>query len=434
RLDASGRILLGGDFTSVNGTNRNRLARLNSDGSLDTGFDPRTGANGPVWTVGVQSDGKILVGGPFTTFNGVSRNGLTRLASTGAADDAFAPGAGVTNGYLNTLAIQSNGRILIGGAFTNYAGTARTNIARLTSSGSLDATFNPGAGPDGEVTALALQSDGRIIVGGFFENFDGVSRKHLARLNTNGTLDVTFNLTNQPSEVVQSVQVLGDDRILIAGDFLKLGGLDWNYVARLNTNGAVDTTFDPGGGWSEAAIGLAAQSDGRVAVGGYFTQIGGIARGHVARLHGRADGLSPTLAGVKSAGNYQVSFQSLTNLAYLLEYTDVLPARRWSPLAIVFGDGATRTLTDPAPNTPQRFYRLRTIYSEPYIFSSGKTGGTFQMSVPAFAWKTYVVEYKNSLSDAVWTPLPGVTGDNTLKVLSDTSANVAQRFYRVRAQ
>lgn len=435
--DASGRILVGGFFTSVNGNNRNYLARLNPDGSLDTSFNPGTGANGNVWAIAVQSDTKILVGGEFTTFAGSSRSGLTRVTSSGAPDDTFAPGAAATNGVIYALAIQSDNRIIIGGSFTNYAGNARTNIARINANGTHDATFNPGTGAGGAgnaVNALGLQSDGKIIAGGDFDTFNGVSHKFIARLLTNGTYDATFNVGSGPDNTIQGIQVLSDNRILIAGDFSAIDSDARNFVARLNTNGTPDATFNTAGGAMDTIVGVAAQADGRVVIGGYFTLVGSLSRGHIARLHGRSDGLSPLLSGAKNASNYQISFQSLTNLAYLLEYTDSLPARRWNPLAIVFGDGATKSLTDPAPGASQRFYRLRVIYSEPYIFNAAKVGNAFQLSVSAFAWKTYVIEYKNSLSDASWTALPGVAGDNTLKTLIDSTATAPQRFYRIRAQ
>jgi len=435
RLDSVGRVLIAGNFTSINGTNRNGIARLNSNGSLDLSFNPGSGANATVWALAVQSDGKVLLGGQFTSVNGNSRNGIARLTSAGAIDDTFVPGTAATNGVIYALVVQANSRIVIGGSFTNYAGTPRTNIARLTSSGTLDATFNPGGGAGGvgnSVNTLGLQSDGRVIVGGDFTTFDNVARPYVARLDTNGAPDLTF--LAEPNLTVQSLAVLADNRILIAGDFDRVGTSSRRFLARLNANGSLDQTFDPGTGANDTCVPVVAQADGRVIVGGYFTQIGDFTRSHVARLHNTAEGLSPRLTGARSGGTFNTSFTTLTNTAYLLEYNDPLSTQNWIPLALVFGDGSTKTLTDPSPNVPLRFYRLRTLYAEPYLLNPRRVGGTFQVTVPAFAWRTMVLEYKNSLSDLTWTSLPGVAGDNTIKTLTDASATAATRVYRVRAQ
>jgi len=156
-------VLLGGNFTTIAGVSRNRIARLNSDGSLDTGFNPGTGANNNVWALAVQFDGKVLVGGEFTTMDGVSRNRIVRLNSDGSLDTGFNPGTGA-NGIVLALAQQPNGKVLIGGAFTTIAGVSRNYIARLNADGSLDTTFESSSGPNLQVNTMALQSDGKVLV------------------------------------------------------------------------------------------------------------------------------------------------------------------------------------------------------------------------------------------------------------------------------
>ena len=175
-VQADGKILVGGGFTTLGGggtgtTTRNRIGRLNPDGSLDTSFDP--GANDSVWTLAVQTDGKILVGGAFTTLGGggmgtATRNRIGRLNADGSLDETFNPGA---NGYVNALAVQADGKILVGGGFTTLGGggtgmTTRNRIGRLNSDGSLDTSFNPWV--NDSVWTLAVQADGKILVGGAF--------------------------------------------------------------------------------------------------------------------------------------------------------------------------------------------------------------------------------------------------------------------------
>ena len=134
---ADGKVLVGGDLPG-------RIARYNPDGSLDSGFNPGAGADGSVHAVSLQPDGKIVIGGAFTTYGGVARGGIARLNADGSLDTTFDPGAGA-NGTVHGLVLLSSGQLVIGGTFTSYAGVARSRIARLDATGALDATFANGA-------------------------------------------------------------------------------------------------------------------------------------------------------------------------------------------------------------------------------------------------------------------------------------------------
>src|SRR4030095_73808 len=157
-VQADGKILIGGDFTSFNGTSRNRFARLNSDGTLDTAFlSTGTGANDQVFALALQSDGKVLIGGFFTTVNNTTRNRIARLNSDGTLDTTFLATAAGANYSVRAIAVQSDGRVMIGGEFGNYNGAYRGNIARLKPDSSLDETFiNFNSGANGRVSAIAL--------------------------------------------------------------------------------------------------------------------------------------------------------------------------------------------------------------------------------------------------------------------------------------
>lgn len=129
-LQPDGKILAGGDFTTFNGTTQNRLVRLNSDGSLDTSFNIGTGFNYGVTSITLQPDGKILVGGYLTTFNGATQNRLVRLNSDGTLDTSFNIGIGF-NEYVISVTLQPDGKILVGGLFKKYNGTTQNRITRL---------------------------------------------------------------------------------------------------------------------------------------------------------------------------------------------------------------------------------------------------------------------------------------------------------------
>ncbi|HRX81642.1 MAG TPA: delta-60 repeat domain-containing protein, partial [Pirellulaceae bacterium] len=118
--------------------------------AVDLSFNPGAGTNGRVDFVALQADGKALIGGTFTTVDGVSRNNIARLNPDGSLDNTFTPGTG-TNGPVLSVALQADGRILIAGDFTAVNGVLRNDIARLNSDGSVDTTFNPGSGTNGSI-------------------------------------------------------------------------------------------------------------------------------------------------------------------------------------------------------------------------------------------------------------------------------------------
>jgi uncharacterized delta-60 repeat protein len=282
-IQSDGKIIIVGDFTTYNGTARNYIARLNSDGSLDATFNPGTGANNIIWESNIQSDGKIIIGGDFTSYNGVARNFIARLNTDGTLDATFNAGTGA-NLRVHTTAIQSDGKIIIGGAFTTYNGTARNRIARLNADGSLDAAFNPGTGANDMVFTTAIQSDGKIIIGGIFTSFNGTARNRIARINADGSLDATFNPGTGANSPVYSTAIQSDGKIIIGGYFNSYNGTARNHIARLNTDGTLDNAFNPGTGANGYVYATAIQSDGKIIIGGDFQTYNGIARNYIARI------------------------------------------------------------------------------------------------------------------------------------------------------
>lgn len=288
-VQADGKILVGGFFDQVVGTNRSRIARLNPDGSHDSFFNPGAGADNPVYALALQPDGKILVGGAFSTFNSITRPGIVRLNTNGTVDLSFAPGAGA-NGPVYAVALQADGRIVIGGEFTEYNGITRARIARLNRDGSLDLTFNPGAGLDAAVRAIAAQPDGAIVAGGSFTMAAGLPRGYLARFLADGALDNGFlasPLTGTDGSVFTlALQV--DGKIVAGGDFTQCNGVTRNRLTRLNTDGSSDPTINFGAGANAFVTGLLLQPDRKIVLVGGFTEFDGEPRLRIARVHGGA--------------------------------------------------------------------------------------------------------------------------------------------------
>ena len=187
-------MLIGGQFNGFNGFGRTNIARLEADGNVDTTFDPGTGTagavSGTVYSIALQGDGSVLIGGYFTSVNGVARKHVARLHPNGSVDISFDPGAAVAedNAIVESVAGQLDGKVLIGGYFNNSG----TNIARLNSNGTVDAAFAPGSTSSG-IQSIALQRDGGIVIGGAFTSYNGTSRVGVARLYAGPVI------TNQPA-------------------------------------------------------------------------------------------------------------------------------------------------------------------------------------------------------------------------------------------
>jgi uncharacterized delta-60 repeat protein len=294
-LDANGKVLVGGGFTIVDDEplispatrrTRERLCRLNTNGTLDTTFNP--GAFGStVFAIVVQGDGKIVVGGQFSASTS-PRERLARLTADGTVDSTF-PTADST---VRALAVQTNGQILVGGAFANITvggtTTGRAGIARINANGTLD-TFNPGISEGGNVFSINDMGTNGFLVGGRYSTIAGTARTALARFLANGNLDTTFNpnLTVGAGNIdVFTTRVDSIGRVLLGGIFSGVNGLSRVGIARLNSNGTTDTDFDSSvGGPAPFVQVVVPQAEDKVIIGGDFLTVGGASSPYIARLN-----------------------------------------------------------------------------------------------------------------------------------------------------
>lgn len=289
-VQSDGKIVIGGSFSTYNGAARNGIARLNTDGSLDATFAPGTGVNGSLQALSIQSDGKIVIGGAFFSYNGTARTNVARVNTDGSLDAGFSPGTG-TSSTIYATSVQTDGKIIIGGTFITYNGTARNNIARLNTNGSLDTDFNPGTGAGGTgayIYTTSIQTDGKIIIGGQFTFFNGTARSRVARLNTDGTVDMAFNPGTGANNTLRTSSIQGDGKVIIGGLFTTYNGTARNRICRLNADGSLDAGFNPGSGADNTITVSAIQPDGKIIIGGMFTTYNSTAINRLARLN--ADG------------------------------------------------------------------------------------------------------------------------------------------------
>src|SRR5439155_24411990 len=291
-VQPDGKTVLGGDFRNVNSRFLNHIARMNTDGSVDPSFQPGNGADGVVSSVLIYptngpNANKILIAGGFNSYNGTQRNSIARLRTDGSLDTTFNPGNGA-NGPVRAMVLQSDGAIVIAGDFTSFNDVLRLGLARLNSDGSLDLSFDPGDGPDGIVWTLALQPDGqggsKLLAGGDFLTLNGQFRGGIVRLNANGSVDPAFDPGSGVNGTIYAVAVLTNRQVLLAGDFSRFNANPRSRMAQLQPDGGLDFSFDPGLGPNDAVFSLLIQPDGKPLIGGPFTSYNGTRRVGLARL------------------------------------------------------------------------------------------------------------------------------------------------------
>ena len=301
-LQSTGKVIIAGQFFAYNNIPVNRFVRLNQNLTLDTTFNmtAATPANiSYAVDLKVQNDDKIIVTGYFDQFGGGNGGkSIARLLPNGSFDSTFnnggtglgpQPGSSVRWG--NSIAIQPDGKILIGGNFYSYNGVVRKGIVRLNSNGSIDTTFKPlelNTYYESSVFFVTLQPDGKILLSGVFQlPVPGPVVKHLIRLNSDGSIDNSFtkgDLTGTINHYDISVSlsrplakpiIQPDGKIIVTGAFTKYNSITTNNIVRLYSNGNVDSGFYTTTGTDRAInVGILEPSTNKIIIGGEFTLFG----------------------------------------------------------------------------------------------------------------------------------------------------------------
>ena len=305
----NGNILTAGSFNTISGQNRNLVAQFYPSGTIDS-FNPNYLA-GAVYAVLSQPDAKVIVGGYFSISPQDIGKALARFNPDGTLDASFDPAMPDGSAIVHCLLYQPNGKILVGGSFTSVAGQACTNLALLNADGTLDIRFNPTI--EDPVTSLAAQSDGGILVATASASMFQ-TRCALKRLNPDGTLDTSFTTVFEDYSTVNTMAVQTDGRILIGGHFSAVDGQSWGNLARLNPDGSLDMAFNPqvAGTYPSAVASLALQPDGKILVGGAFSTLAGQARANIGRLENDVPAIqsltfdASTITWLRGGGNPEI--------------------------------------------------------------------------------------------------------------------------------
>src|SRR6266568_5297584 len=361
-VQPDGKILVGGNFTTLSPNGgaavpRNRIARLNPDGTLDTAFNPN--ANAQVNAIALQADGKILVGAVSIrtlSIGGQTRNYIARLdATTGAADLTFDPNA---NGVVETIAVQADGKILAGGSFSganSIGGQTRNYIARLDGTTGLADAFDPNASGDSfpGVGSIAVQADGKILVGGSFTNIGGQPRNNFARLSNDTAALQNLTATQTTITWARSGSSPQFTRVTFE-DSTDNVNVDYNFLG---------AGMAAGGNWTLTGLNLPTGQSFYIRARGYYR--GGLNNGSESITESVWNTLlvvptSPPRLNIQRGANTDVVLSWAASFAgFTLEANPNLNPTVWSivsPAPVVSG---TNNVVTNAVSGSTRFYRLR---------------------------------------------------------------------------
>jgi uncharacterized delta-60 repeat protein len=302
KILANGKIVVVGNFFTFDGDNRKGVVVLNSDGSVDSGFNPGSGFSTIDDTgtrvVEVQEDGKIIVGGSFFNFDGYSCNGLIRLLPNGNDDPTFSLGLGASGVgyYVSQIVLDDQQRMVIGGNFNSYQGVSSENLCRLNPFGNVDLAFSSGTGLTNPPSSIGLQSDGSYIIATANSAYNGSIVDKMFRLDSLGLIDLSFNYNVGPDNYVSGLFILNNDDIILQGTFQYFDGMFKRGSAKLFKDGDLDLSYATSTGINgiNASVRCSKhQQNNKILVGGMFTEYNGMRSGSLVRLF--PDGTPDTL-------------------------------------------------------------------------------------------------------------------------------------------
>jgi len=397
-MDAGNNALVAGEFGEVNGNAAPRLAKLNPNGVFDAAFDAGTGPNNTVFSMELDDAGSIYIGGLFNHVDGTARTHLVKLTAGGTVDAAFDPGnrvggtvfdialgwdrvlavgdAGVAalaldgsraegftppdiDGDVFAVALQPNGRIVIGGEFTRVNGVARNNVARLNRDGSLDESFDPGVGPNASVHALAVDRDG-ILIGGLFVTVEGLSSRRLARLGFDGKLSRDFMVGSGFNGPVQTIYRRVDGRYLVGGSFGNYDGTIQANVTLINGDGSIANNELGMLSLNGPVYSVSELPGGSSVFGGSFTKDKDRGFNSFALLDYLSSVQPPRLGIVTGEAGYSLSVSGAVGQTYTLEFSGNL--NEWLGLSKVTIPEEGTVVIDLGPAAGNRYYRA--VYQE----------------------------------------------------------------------
>ena len=386
-VDRSGRIVVGGEFSEINGTTRHNIGRVESSGAIDSNFT--VSADGAVLAIARDAQGSTYIAGAF---NSPERH-LARIDSNGQLSPLSIGSS--TSSRVDCLAIAADGSAVVGGPFRRFDGVPSVYVGKVNGAGAIDSTFSSSlaatlsieAGAD----AIAVQPDGKVLVGGNLSTAGGVA--YLVRLNADGSIDSTFNGDHGPLLYTKAINVLENGQILVAGVANSSGE---GFVRRLNADGSVDVSF-PESNFKGSVEAIAIDSEGGVLVGGSFS-------GGLAHLH--ADGTSDSTWNISTDGPVKALAVGSDN-------------------TVVVG-GAFTTIGQHA-----QLSIARIILGPKQQSVATNANGRFHGRIQGEAGKTYEIEASSDLK--TWASLgSAVATEDGIAISDSLQSGRKHRFFRAR--
>lgn len=419
---SDGKVLVCGNFSGFNGDKkRGFIARLNPDGSIDSSFESRVS----YWVrhMSLQQDNKIIIGGYFNTVQGKTVNRVARLNSDGTLDESFDVGTGATtiiaggiDGNIDPFvfwsAVQPDGKVIITGNFREYNGIGSMGIARLLPDGRLDTSFNVGGGLNSWGRNIQIQPNGQILVAGWFTSYNNKGFNRLVRINPDGSADTSFNPFFGDKTAIYTTATLPDGKIIAAGHSLNDEGLFLREMERLNSDGTVDESWV--GRANEKVESVYLQPDGKLILAGNFSQVNGTSRARIARLN--------------SNGTLDTDFSA--------EVDNFIWCISPGPTGKVYVSGGFSTIDGVAR---KGVARLNTgggvaLPNSPKLVNLSFNGDKFSASAQTQQGYSYTLQYKTPVSSGSWTSLNPVQGNGGMIELVDNSVASSHKIYRVEVK
>lgn len=290
---SDGKIIITGNFDKYNDVFRNRIARITEDGLLDVSYNPGQGANEDIQVSAKTADGRIVIAGKFTRYNGVDVNNMAIINTDGTRDAAFIAKAftSIEPIYFTSIAIQPDGKIIVAGIFNEYNGITCNKICRLNPDGSLDTSFNVTGLPTGDnlyaITHVVLQPGGKMYIAAY--HFMQTVQSVLIRVNANGSIDTSFTpVTNISVELITDILIDAAGKIVYGGFQPNGGNFPTAVFKRLNIDGTQDFSFQFSGVFPPFSSGVSKlflQDDGKMIFAGSASPTVGSAEKSMMRVH-----------------------------------------------------------------------------------------------------------------------------------------------------
>ena len=287
RIFPDKKIIVAGWFDKYNDQPYKSIVKLNADGTEDTSFQVGTGFDYVTYDVEILPDNESIFVGNFTTYQANSSTRIAKILPNGGFDTSFNVGTGF-NGETYVVRAFSNGKLIVGGSYHEYNGTTSYHLIKLNADGTVYKTYNFSS--SGAIHEIIINSDDSYYVGGDFSSYNGSGYTNIIKFNSDDTVDTSFfvdsSVFGSPSYEVDCMYIESSGKIILVGGF-------HNNIVRVDSSGVLDTSFNVGTGLNDTGFAIDGNNDNDIyLVGGAFTEYNGISRGYIVTLDGSGNDIT----------------------------------------------------------------------------------------------------------------------------------------------